>query len=92
MKNKFLVITPKYGLCNQLLSISKGIILGIITNRNIIFKSFQLDYRNSDNICDFHDIIDIEYLKNIIKQNNIDIDIYSFKIDCNKVLLDCKAE
>ena len=86
MKNKFLVITPKYGLCNQLLSISKGIILGIISNRNIIFKSFQLDYRDVNNICDFHDIIDIEYLKNIINKNNINIDIYSSKENHKKII------
>jgi hypothetical protein len=86
MKDKFLVITPKYGLCNQLLSISKGIIFGLITNRNVIFTSFQLDYRNVNNTCDFHDIIDIEHLKKIIIKNNIDVNIYSLRIDCKKVI------
>jgi hypothetical protein len=86
MKNKYLVVTPKYGLCNQLMSISKGIILGIITNRNIIFKNFQLDYRNDENRCNFDEIIDIEYLKNILIKNNIDINIDSANIDCKKVI------
>jgi hypothetical protein len=40
---KFLIIRPKYGLCNQLLSISKGIIFGIISNRDVIYSNFQLD-------------------------------------------------
>jgi hypothetical protein len=92
MKNKFLVITPKYGLCNQLLSISKGIILGIITNRNVIFKSFQLDYRDINNICDFHDIIDINHLQNFINGNNIDIIIDSNKKECKKVITHCDTE
>ena len=41
MDNKYLIIRPKYGLCNQIYSISKGIIFGIISNRDIIF-SFSL--------------------------------------------------
>jgi len=84
MLNKYIVITPKYGLCNQLLCISKGIIIGIITNRNVIFKSFQLDFRDDNNTCDFHDIIDMEHLKRIIYNKNIHI--YSLKIDCKKII------
>jgi hypothetical protein len=88
MEKNFLIITPKYGLCNQLLSITKGLILGKITNRNIIFKSFQLDYRNVNNTCNFDDIIDIEHLKKLINKNNININIYSYpiKIICKKII------
>jgi hypothetical protein len=86
MKNKYLIVTPKYGLCNQLMAISKGIILGIITNRNIIFKNFQLDYRNNENRCDFDEIIDIEYLKKILIKYNISINIDSANIDGTKVI------
>jgi hypothetical protein len=76
MKN-FLVITPKFGLCNQLLSISNGIICGLISNRDIIFKGFQLDFRNSENICNFDQVIDIEYIQNIINNKNINVKLYS---------------
>ena len=86
MINNYLVITPKYGLCNQLLSISKGIILGIISKRNIIFKSFQLDYRNDNIRCDFHDVIDIDHLKSILTKKNIDISIHSKNINCKKII------
>ena len=64
---KFLIIRPKYGLCNQLYSISKGIILGIISNRDIIFNGFQLDYRNAENICNFNEIIDINNLQYLLE-------------------------
>lgn len=74
---KYLVISPKYGLCNQLLSISIGIICGIISNRDIIFKGFQLDYRSNENMCNFNEIIDIDYLQNIINNSLFKIRLYS---------------
>ena len=80
MNQNFLIIHPKYGLCNQLLAISKSIIFGLITKRDIIFRSFQMDYRDINNTCDFHDIIDIEFLETIIKN----IKIYSNK-NCNGI-------
>ena len=80
MNKKFLIIRPKYGLCNQLLAISKGIIFGLVSKRDVIFHSFQLDFRNTENICDFHDIIDMGHLQEIIKK--YDIKIYSNK-ECN---------
>ena len=75
MERNFLIVRPKYGLCNQLLAISKSIIFAIISNRDIIYHSFQLDYRNTENICNFHDVIDIDHLQKIM--NNISIKIYS---------------
>ena len=73
MNNKFLIVRPKYGLCNQLHAISKGIIFAIITRRNIYFNSFQIDYRNENNICEFHEVIDIVHLQKIVDQYNIKI-------------------
>lgn len=67
---KYLIITPKNGLCNQLLCIAKGIIFGIITNRDVIFKGFQLDYRVNENLCNISEIIDINYLQNILNNNS----------------------
>ena len=43
INKKFLVVRPKYGLCNQIYCISKGIIFGLISNRDVIFSKFQLD-------------------------------------------------
>lgn len=77
MSKKYLIIRPKYGLCNQLLSISKGIIFSLITNRDLIFAGFQIDYRDENNICDFDSIIDINHLQNIINILNLDFKIYS---------------
>ena len=83
---KYLIISPKNGLCNQLASISIGIILGLIVNRDIIFKSFQIDYKNFENVCSFDSIIDIEHLNNILKKKNLDINVYSnININCNKI-------
>ena len=76
-KNNYLIVKPKYGLCNQLMCIANGIILGLISNRDIFFSSFQIDYKNTDNICNFHDIIDIEYLQQKLNDVNISINIYS---------------
>ena len=87
--NKYLIIRPKYGLCNQLLSISKGIIIGEITKRNVIFIGFQIDYRNENNICNFKDIIDIEHLKTIIKESNLNVNIDSKEnLECIKIKTD----
>lgn len=86
VNKKFLIVKPKYGLCNQLLSISKGIVYGIASKRDVIYSSFQLDYRNENNICEFSDIIDIIHLQEIIKKINIDINIYSdIKITGKKI-------
>ena len=84
--NKYLIIRPKYGLCNQLLSISKGIIIGEITKRDVIFIGFQIDYRNENNICNFKDIIDIDHLRVIIKNVNLHINIDSKEnLESNKI-------
>jgi hypothetical protein len=87
MNQQFLIIHPKYGLCNQLLAISKSIIFGLITKRDIIFRSFQMDYRDINNICEFHDIIDIDFLEQIIKN----IKIYSNK-NCNGIKIKTNTE
>ena len=83
INQNFLIVTPKFGLCNQLLAISKGIIYGLITKRDVIFHSFQLDYRSENNTCIFSDVIDIQHLeKNLYNYNNeYIIKIYSNK-DC----------
>lgn len=77
MEKKFIIINPKNGLCNQLNSISIGIILGLISKRDVIFSSFQLDYKNIDNKCFFNSVIDIDYIQQIINEKGYNIKIYS---------------
>jgi hypothetical protein len=77
MEKKFLIICPKNGLCNQLNSISIGIILGLISKRDIIFSSFQLDYKNINNICPFDSVIDINHIQQKLIEKNIEIKLYS---------------
>jgi len=76
-RRKYLIVRPKYGLCNQLYSISKGIIYGLISNRDVIFSGFQIDYRDDNNLWDFTDIIDINDLQEKIKKLNLNINISS---------------
>ena len=79
MRDRYLIVRPKYGLCNQLFSISKGIIFGLISDRDVIFNSFQLDYKNDNNTCDFHDVIDIIHLQALLNSFNINMKVYSDK-------------
>ena len=74
---KYLIVRPKYGLCNQLYSISKGIIYGLISNRDVIFSGFQIDYRDDRNLWEFTDIIDINDLQEKIEKLNLNINISS---------------
>ena len=64
------IVSPRIGLCNQLQTIVKGILLAIKFNRNIYIDRFQIDLQNN-NLCDIRDILDIEkiniFLQDIIK-------------------------
>ncbi len=83
---KYLIVRPKYGLCNQLYSISKGIIYGIISGRNVIFSGFQIDYRDDNNLWEFTDIINITDLQEKIDSLNLKINISSdLNINCKKI-------
>jgi hypothetical protein len=73
----YLIVRPKYGLCNQLMCISRGIIFAKLTERVLVFSGFQVDYRNQDNLCNFTDIIDINHLQSIANYLNLNVAIYS---------------
>jgi len=79
MKKKILIIKPRYGLCNQLSSISKGIIYGYLTNRDVVFNGFQLDYRHDDNLLEFHEVINMDDLQKTINKYNLNVNISSNK-------------
>ena len=83
---KLLIVRPKYGLCNQLLSISRGIICAIISKRDIYFHNFQIDYRDENNLCDFNDIIDTDHLKKMISDLNITLQL-DFDISLSKKII-----
>lgn len=63
------VVSPRLGLCNQLQTIVKGILLGIKYNRNIYIDRFQIDLKN-ETLIDINYILDIEKI-NIFLQNTI---------------------
>jgi len=67
------IVSPRYGLCNQLQTIVKGILLGIKYNRNVYINKFQMDLDNNNKLCDINSILDIEninlFLQNSIKTN-----------------------
>jgi hypothetical protein len=91
-ERKYLIVRPKYGLCNQLYSISKGIIFALISDRDIFFSGFQLDYRDENNLCEFHNIIDVDYLQKILDDNKINIKIYSdLNIKGVKIITGCNT-
>lgn len=73
--NKTFILEPRSGLCNQLNCIAIGIILGCTYNRNIYFNGFQVDYKNQNNLINFSDIIDIDYLNSILKEYKINTKI-----------------
>ena len=79
------IISPRIGLCNQLQTIVKGILLAIKYNRNIYIDKFQIDLE-SNRLADIHDILDINkmnvFLKDVIKThivilNTLNTNIYS---------------
>jgi hypothetical protein len=69
------IITPRGGLCNQLTSIIKGILLGIKYNRNVYIDGFQIDY-NKKELCKIEMILNIDKINNFLMENGIN----NFKI------------
>ena len=72
------IISPKLGLCNQLQTITKGILLSIKYNRNLYIDNFQIDLDNNDktyigNILNIKEIN--EFLENKIQTTIKIVDI-----------------
>lgn len=82
------IISPRIGLCNQLQTITKGILLAIKYNRNIYIDKFQINLHSGE-LTDINNILDIneinQFLEYKIKTpikilNTIDINIFD-KLD-----------
>lgn len=81
--NKLFVVSPRFGLCNQLQSIVKCILLGIKYNRHVYIDKFQTNLFSGDNsLCDINEVLDIENINlflstftetRINKTNNSDV-------------------
>jgi hypothetical protein len=74
---KVFVITPRFGLCNQLSSIAKGILYAHIYGRDVYFDGFQNDYRHANLLSSFDSIFDIEKINEKLAQMNINVKIVS---------------
>ena len=75
-KKNILVINLTSGLCNQLNSIAKAIILASIDNRDLYFQSFQIHYDINNNKLNTNEIINIDKLQEIINYLELDVKIY----------------
>ena len=78
--NNILIINLTSGLCNQLNTIAKSIILAEIFERNIYFQSFQIHYNSNDNKLNFNEIINIDKLQENINKLNLNVIIHK-KLD-----------
>jgi hypothetical protein len=82
------IISPRIGLCNQLQTIVKGLLLSIKYNRNIYIHKFQIDLY-SNRLTDINHILNINkinyFLKNVIKTSIQIVDNLDIKITDNFV-------
>lgn len=80
------IISPRIGLCNQLQTIVKGILLAIKYNRNIYIDKFQIDVQ-SKRLEDIHKILDINkmnvFLKDVIKTDIVILNTLNTNISSN---------
>ena len=75
MNKKLLIINLKSGLCNQLVCIVKCLILASISNRNIYFNNFQIDYKNLNNFISIDEVINIDKLQYFSDYFNLNVKI-----------------
>jgi hypothetical protein len=79
MNKKIFIINPRMGLCNQLQSIIKGILLAEKYKRDLYINKFQTDLY-SKNLCNIKKVLDIEKINLLLKQQNIHVSLIS-KLD-----------
>jgi hypothetical protein len=64
------IVSPNGGLCNQLQTIIKCMLLGMKYNRNIYIDKFHIDYKKND-FVDINCILNIEKMNKFLINNNI---------------------
>lgn len=64
------IVSPRIGLCNQLQTIVKGILLGIKFNRNIYIDKFQINLYNND-LWDINKILNINKTNDFLLSINV---------------------
>ena len=69
MYNMF-IISPRGGLCNQIMTIVKGMLLAMKYGRNLYIDGFQIDYSKSE-LCKIEMILNIDKINDFLLQNNI---------------------
>jgi len=77
MIDKKFIIFPGGGLCNQLWTISKSILLGHKYNRSIYFNNFEQNVCDKSSWCNINEVLDIEYINKFLINNNINTKIIS---------------
>ena len=65
------VVSPRFGLCNQLFSIIKSILLGIHYGRNVYIDQFQKNYSDCNSLCDINEILNIDKINHFLVEHNI---------------------
>ena len=80
---KIFIVTPRGGLCNQLVSITNGIIFSNYFNRDVHFNGFQLDYKNPDEYIAFEKILNFKKLQKSINDLDLKVNII-IEVDYNK--------
>jgi hypothetical protein len=73
------IVQPRIGLCNQLQSIVKTLLLGIKYVRNVYIDGFQIDL-DSNRIDNINEVLDIDRMNNFFKECNLSVRINK-KID-----------
>jgi len=68
------IVSPRIGLCNQLQSIVKTVLLAKKYNRDVYIDNFQIDL-DSNRLCNINEILDIDNINNFYKEKNINVNI-----------------
>jgi hypothetical protein len=75
------IVEPKLGLCNQLQTIVKGILLSIKYQRDLFIHNFQINL-NTKTFANINEILDIDEINKFLKHYNYNIKILK-ELDCS---------
>ena len=64
------IVYPDGGLCNQLITIVNGMLLGMKYRRDVYIDGFKIDYKKKDR-CDINLILDIDKINIFLIDSNI---------------------